>query len=137
MMMSLGLFVFSLPTLAYQDLQTRLSWRHPSSSRVGARPASQFVGLGDESMTLSGCLVPELGGDPNALATLQEMGDLGEAQPLVSGLGEILGDFVIDSMDITKKAFFEDGVARSTDFTLSMHRVDDPADAGENETFSL
>ena len=37
MMMSLGMFVFGLTTLAYQDMQRQTSWRHPGNSRVGTR----------------------------------------------------------------------------------------------------
>ena len=37
MMMSLGMFVFGLPTLAYQDMQRQTNWRHPGNSRVGTR----------------------------------------------------------------------------------------------------
>ena len=39
MMMALGMFVFSLETLAYQELQRQTDWRHPSSPRVGVQPA--------------------------------------------------------------------------------------------------
>ena len=39
MMMALGLFVFSLRTAAYQELQRVTNWRHPSNSRVGSTPA--------------------------------------------------------------------------------------------------
>lgn len=46
MMMSLGTFVFSLQTAAYQQLQRQMSWRHPASERVGARAARQYVGPG-------------------------------------------------------------------------------------------
>jgi phage protein U len=35
MMMALGLFVFSLRTASYQELQRVTNWRHPSNSRVG------------------------------------------------------------------------------------------------------
>ncbi len=45
MLMSLGMFVFSLPTLAYQDMQRQTAWRHPSNSRVGSRAAHQFAVL--------------------------------------------------------------------------------------------
>ena len=42
MMMVLGLFVFSLKTLPYRDMQHAVAWRHPASSRVRGyvRPAS-------------------------------------------------------------------------------------------------
>ncbi|MDG4344400.1 phage tail protein, partial [Pseudomonas aeruginosa] len=52
MMLSLGMFVFSLHTLAYQEFQRQTEWRHASSSRIGAQPARQFVGRGDDAITL-------------------------------------------------------------------------------------
>ena len=58
MMLSLGMFVFSLHTLAYQEFQRQTEWRHASSSRIGAQPARQFVGRGDDAITLPGVLLP-------------------------------------------------------------------------------
>ena len=56
MMMSLGMFVFGLTTLAYQDMQRANAWRHPSQARVGAMPARQYVGPGDETISLKGVM---------------------------------------------------------------------------------
>ena len=39
MMMALGMFVFSLETLAYQEFQRQTDWRHGSTSRIGSTPA--------------------------------------------------------------------------------------------------
>lgn len=58
----LGYFVFSLYTLAYQELQRQIAWRHASTSRVGARPTHQFLGPDEEQLTLSGVLLPEFAG---------------------------------------------------------------------------
>ncbi len=44
MMMALGLFVFSLRTAAYQELQRVTNWRHPSNSRIGSMNRTGFVG---------------------------------------------------------------------------------------------
>jgi phage protein U len=126
MLMSLGMFVFSLPTLAYQELARRQDWRHVGQSRVGARPSSQFAGPGDDKISLGGLLVPDVAGDPASLDTLAQMADAGDAYTLVTGLGVVLGDFVIDSLDRTGGDFFQDGVARKTDFRIDLHRVDDP-----------
>ena len=41
MMMILGMFVFSLPTLAYHELQRQTEWKHASTARVGLRDAHQ------------------------------------------------------------------------------------------------
>lgn len=124
-MMTWGLFAFEISNLAYQDLVRRASWRHGRTSRVGARPASQFLGPDDDALSLAGTQLPEFRGDPNAMAALREMGDAGEPQALVAGTGEVIGAYVLDSVDETQGEFYEDGVPRRTDFRLEFHRVDD------------
>lgn len=125
MMMALGLFVFGLHTVPYQQLQRQLQWRHPSNSRVGARPARQFAGRGDEIITLSGVLYPELTGGKISLAALEAMADEGLAWPLIEGTGLLYGLFVIEEQATTHTAFFPDGAPRKIEFTLKLARVDD------------
>lgn len=125
MMLALGLFVFQLDTLPYQEFQQRLAWRHPSNSRLGQRPARQFTGPDDEVITLRGTLLPELTGGSKSLDLLRYMGDSGEAWSLIEGTGRVYGFFVIESLDINKDHFFRDGAARRYDFTLSMARTGD------------
>lgn len=125
MMMALGMFVFSLPTLAYQELQRQTDWRHPSSSRVGTNPARQFAGRGDDAITLPGVLLPELAGSLLSLDVLRMMADTGKAWPLVEGTGRILGIWVIESISETKTLFFPDGAARRIEFSISLKRIDD------------
>jgi phage protein U len=125
MMMGYGQFVFSLPTLAYQDLQRQSAWRHPSNSRVGARPARQFLGPGEDTINLSGVVAPEFAGDVASLDQLREMADAGHAWPLVSGNGEVIGAFVIESLNETHTVFMQDGSARRIEFQIQLIRVDE------------
>ena len=125
MMMALGLFVFSLDTAPYSEFQRQVGWRHPGNSRVGRRPSHQFVGPDDETITLSGKLMPELTGGDLTLAALELMGDTGDAYTLIEGTGRYYGQFVIDSLDTKRTYFFQDGAARACDFTLKLTRVDD------------
>lgn len=111
MMAALGQFVFGLSTLAYNDLQRTQEWRHPSSSRVGDRPARQYVGQGDDKITLTGLQVPEFMGDR-------------KAYNLCTGTGEALGAWVIESLNTTRSVFIREGAARKVEFTLSLARVD-------------
>ncbi len=127
MMMSLGVFVFEIGTLPYQELRRRTDWRHASSSRVGARPAGQFVGPGEDRISLSGWIAPEVAGDPTSLDTLRDMADEGESYPLVDGAGNVLGAFVIDSVDESQSVFLQDGTPRKIEFGLDLHHVDDDA----------
>lgn len=125
MMLALGMFVFSLSTLAYQELQRQTEWRHPSSSRVGAAPARQFIGRGDDSITLPGILFPELAGSKLSLDALRLMANTGKAWPMIEGSGRIYGLWVIESLSETKTLFFRDGTPRRIEFTLSLKRIDD------------
>lgn len=125
MMMALGLFVFGLYTVPYQQLQRQMVWRHPSISRVGARPARQFVGPGDDLITLSGVLYPEITGGKVTLEALKAMADEGMAWPLIEGTGLFYGLFVIEEISQTDSVFFPDGAPRKIEFSLKLARTDD------------
>ena len=125
MMMALGMFVFSLRTAAYQELQRQTDWRHASNNRVGAAPARQFVGRGDDSITLPGIIFPELAGSALSLDALRLMANTGKAWPMVEGSGRIYGLWVIESLSETKTIFFSNGTPRRIEFTLSLKRTDD------------
>lgn len=125
MMMALGMFVFSLETLAYQEFQRQTEWRHGSTSRIGTNPARQYLGRGDDSITLPGVLLPALAGSQLSLDALRTMADTGKAWPLVEGTGKIYGTWIIESLSETRTLFFRDGQARRIEFTLSLKRIDD------------
>ncbi|KTS77820.1 oxidoreductase [Pseudomonas oryzihabitans] len=125
MMMALGTFVFSLHTLAYNELNRTTAYTHAVTKRVGAQPARQFVGKGDDSITLPGWLAPELAGSPTSLDLLRLMASTGSAWPLIEGSGRIYGLWVIESLNETKTIFFSDGTPRRIGFTLTLKRIDD------------
>lgn len=125
MMLTLGLFVFQLQTVPYQSLQRNVDYRWPSNSRVGQRPALQFLGVNEEKITLSGVLMPEITGGRISLLALHFMADEGKAWPLLEGTGTIYGMFVVNSISETHTEFFSDGSARSIEFSLTLTRVDE------------
>lgn len=125
MMMAIGFFVFGLHTAPYQQLQRQVSFRHPSASRVGARPARQFAGPGDDTITLSGVLYPEITGGKLTLEALKAMAAEGMAWPLIEGTGLVYGLFVIEDISETHSEFFPDGAPRKIEFALRLVRTDD------------
>ena len=134
-LMALGQFIFSLQTLPYDELKRSNSWRHPSNSRVGARAARQFVGVGDDTITLSGWIAPELTGKYSSISELRIMGDLGRPYALVAGTGEVFGQYVIESLNETGTLHYPDGTPRRIAFDLQITRVDDDQ-GGEHVTVS-
>jgi uncharacterized protein len=125
MMMTLGMFVFSLPTLAYQELQRKTDWKHPSTSRVGARNARQYTGKGDDTITLSGWIAPELTGSVYSLDALRLMADTGKSWILIAGTGRILGSYVITGMTEGRTVLGQDGDAGKIEFSITLERTDE------------
>lgn len=125
MLLAIGMFVFEVPNVLFDQLKRRRSWRHPTSERVGARAASQFAGVGDDTITLSGVLAPGVMGRKDALEDLAAMADQGRSWSVVDGDGFIYGAFVILDLDETKRELLENGQAVMIDFSVNLQRVDD------------
>ena len=133
MMLALGMFVFMRQTLPHQTMQRESDYRWPSNSRIGKRDAYQFLGVGEENMTLAGVLYPELTGGKLTMTTLRLMAEEGRAWPLLDGTGMIYGMYVISRVSETGSIFFADGTPRKIDFTLSLtgaHRMWSPSAPG-------
>ncbi|WP_197026528.1 phage tail protein [Hylemonella gracilis] len=117
------MFVFSLPTLAFQQLEHQIAWRHANNERVGARAASQFLGPGEEAITLTGLVLPGFG-KRLALDSLRFMADTGAGYVLVDGLGRIYGRFVIVELRQTGTVFNQLGQPSRIEFSIALRRVD-------------
>ncbi|MEG3166633.1 phage tail protein [Sphingomonas sp. LB3N6] len=126
-MMALGMFVFSLPTLAYQEMQRKSAWRHARSGRIGAIDATQFVGRENDTITLSGTAYAELMAGRVSIDELRDMAAKGEAWPLIDGTGRVYGAFVITGIDDGMREFFADGTPRKIDFTVDLLEIADAA----------
>jgi phage protein U len=125
-LLALGMFIFEVSSLAYEELQRRASWRHARAQRVGARDGTQFVGPGEETINLGGTVWAEICDGLASLDELRDMADAGEAYALVTGQGEVIGSYVIEGLDERHTELMADGRARVIDFSLSLLRVDDP-----------
>lgn len=121
-MLSLGLFVFGLDTIAYQELSRRTDWRHAANDRLGARAAYQFLGPGFDTISLPGVLMPELTGPNASLQQIRDMAETGDAYPLVQSDGSVIGPYMITAVDERKSLFLPGGGARKIDFVIELER---------------
>ena len=119
------MFPFSIPTAVYQQLQRSTNWRHPSNSRVGDMPAYQFIGRGEDTISLEGSIVPEFGSQMSITA-LRVMGDTGKAWPLISGTGKVFGLYHIDDLQETQTIFFPEEKKKKIEFSLKMTQAQKP-----------
>lgn len=125
MLAALGPFVFLLQTAPFQERRRSTSWRLPQQSRVGARPAVQFLGPGDETVQLSGVLMPEITGGTSTLEALRTMAAMGTAWPLIDAGGLVFGLYVLESIEETAGYIMDGGFAQRIEFSISLRRTDD------------
>lgn len=123
MMMVYGMFVFTLRTVPYQQLQHSQEWRHVKNERVNKSAAWQYIGPGDDNITLSGVLYPEITGGNLSLAALETIGFSGRPWPLIEGGGWIYGMYVMTRLERGKTEFDRYGQAKKIEFTISLSRA--------------
>lgn len=123
--MSFGMFVFSVSTTLYDQLQRRRSFAIARNQRIGARDATQFTGPGDETISLSGTAYSEMGDIEASMQEMANIGNEGNALPLVCANGTVYGTFIMTGLDEQQKMFWPDGSPRAINFNLDLLRVDD------------
>lgn len=125
-LMSWGDFVFDWRTsIAPNELSREQGWRHASQARVGDRPAHQYTGQDEETLSLPGQLYPELGADLHSLDTLRDIADTGAPQVLIDGTGRVWGWYVLEKLTEKRTYMLDDGTPLEIDFSLTLKRVDD------------
>jgi len=125
MLATLGGFVFELKTVPYQQLQRSNQWRWSENARTGRRPAAQYLGPGEDAITLSGSLYPELTGGSADLDTLRAMAGEGKSFTFIDGEGHIYGLWFIVSIRETRSVLDEYGSAKKIEFEIGLKRADD------------
>ena len=130
-MMALGEYHFSLSTAAYQDLTHSTTYRWQAQERLGRPPARQYLGPGEETITLRGVVHPHYKGGLGQIDRMRAEAGRGEPLLLSEGTGRILGRWVIRQIEETRRELEADGAPRRIEFRLDLARY------GEDENRSL
>lgn len=125
MMMVYGMFVFELRTLPHQQLQQNKSWRYVKNERINRSASWQYIGAGEDQITLSGVLYPEITGGEVSLTVLTTQAYTGRPWPLIDGTGQIYGMYVITGLQTTRSELDRYGKAKKIEFSISFQRCDE------------
>lgn len=120
MMMRLGDYTFSLATAAYNSLAQSKAYRWAAQERHGREAALQYLGPGEETVSLPGVVYPHFMGGVKQVDAMRAEADKGEPLLLVDGLGNVRGFWVVMSITETHKVLFQDGVPRRIEFALNL-----------------
>lgn len=126
-MMALGDYRFSLSTAAYQNLERTMSWRWAAVERVGGRPKQQYIGPGEETVSMDGSIYPAFRGGLGQIDRMRVEANKGEARLLVDGTGKVWGRYCITEIRETQTVFFSNGKPRKVDFAISLKHYGDDA----------
>lgn len=130
MLMSLGLFTFSLATAPFETLKRSTAQRWEAKNRIGRGAAYQWVGPGEDTINVDGTLMPELTGGPDNLDKLREMADSGKSWILTAGTGDVMGRWTIQDVQETRSHMLANGAPRKITFSLTLRRYWDDDEAG-------
>ena len=125
MMLALGFFVFMRKTLPFQQMNRSSDFNWKPNSRVGKHAAFQYLGPGDDSISISCELYPELTGGHASLDAIRLMALTGKSWPLIDGAGRIYGMYIINSVQENGSEYFNDGTPRKINFTLKLTQVEE------------
>ncbi|KRR21719.1 phage tail protein [Bradyrhizobium retamae] len=119
-LLALGAYRFAVSNGAYQKFDRTSSWRWPSTERIGMAPAPQYVGPGDDTITIDGVIFPHFRGGLRQIDQMRAQAGLGMPLPLVSGYGRYLGVYVIEKIRETQDVLMSDGAPRKIEFQIEL-----------------
>ncbi|MDG4877665.1 phage tail protein [Mesorhizobium sp. WSM4935] len=94
---------------------------------VGAMPPLEDVGVGSETLTISGRLIPSKLGGLGTLNILRNAQAAGTPQLVTRGDGSVFGFYVVQSVNDEHTFLDRDGVGQVVDITVKMQKAAAPA----------
>ena len=119
-LLTLGDYQFGMSTAAHDSLKRSKAYRWVTQARLGREPATQFVGPGSETISLSGSIYPHFRGGLGQIDAMRAEADAGEPLSLVDGRGNNLGQWCIQSISDTEKQFVGPGIPRCVNFSMTL-----------------
>lgn len=97
---------------------------------MGGLQPSEFMGEGEESLTLSGQLLPFKTGGLTELDVLDEMRRTGARFPVMRGDGKRLGTYAITDISERHRELMRDGVGFVVKYSVRLRKVQANYDGG-------
>lgn len=128
-MMQLGPIQFSIMGPVYDTFERSSDYRWATKERLKRRPAKQWIGIGDDKISVKGDVYPLF--DPigngkrvgvKTIELLRGYAEQGTPLMLVSGTGKKYGRFCILSINHTDSVLFNNGLPRKQSFTMELAR---------------
>ncbi|HCN44571.1 MAG TPA: phage tail protein [Pseudomonas sp.] len=111
-------FYFNLDTAGFQELKRSTRYNWAGQDRLTRTRAQQGVGIGEETITLTGVIYPALKSGIDQLKNLRSIGKRLKPLSLTTGHGDTLGAWCLTSISEEQSALLAGGIPRKQGFTL-------------------
>ncbi|WP_330926821.1 phage tail protein [Candidatus Sororendozoicomonas aggregata] len=129
-MLALGAYRFSINTAAHQRLQRTSQYRWQAQQRIGQKAVNQYLGPGNDRITLEGEILPHFKGGLRQVDAMRTEAGKGEAQILSDSAGTVWGKWCILTIEDTWSDLGPDGTPRRITFRLTLQEDGDDKLAG-------
>jgi phage protein U len=129
MLYALGPLDFEVAPFNTHEVERANSADFAAKDLVGRRKGHEFVGAGDERITMRGKLFPHKLGGLGALGILNALCDSGTPQMLMRGDGTPLGWFLVERVRESSSHLDGRGVGKMIEFEVELLRDDAPSAA--------
>lgn len=130
MLYQLGALTMQVQPFNVHEISREAGADFAAKDVMGAMRPREFMGEGDEAITLTGRLFPEKFGGLGGLSALDQMRRSGVPQILMRGDGAVLGWFLIEKITEKGEHLDAQGVGRMIEVAIGLVRAPGPAAAG-------
>lgn len=123
-LMGLGPFRFSLSTFSYDEIKRKAEARVEAVKIIGSRPSLHLAGLEVEKVTFKSVFHPmHLPGNTGLYQVAAMRASLGMSYSFVGnrvGIGDVLGRWLIQSVEETQTEIFVDGLGQAVEVEVEL-----------------
>lgn len=119
-MMKLGDYTFSLKNAAYTSSSRSSSYKWAEQARIGSNPHLQFTGVGADTLSLQGVVLPTYRGGLEQVVTMRAEAGNGKPLALTDSYGDLHGFWCITAITEKGSDFLPGGFPQKIEFTLEL-----------------
>ncbi|MBA1196036.1 phage tail protein [Pseudomonas plecoglossicida] len=118
-------YYFNMDTAGFDELRRQTGFRWAGQERLTRDIAQQAVGQGEDKLTIKGAIYPGFKGGIGQLNTLRTIGRRLQPLSLITGYGEVLGNWCLTNVDEDQGALLPGGIPRKQGFSLEFVKYGD------------
>ncbi|MGY6703167.1 phage tail protein [Roseinatronobacter sp.] len=123
MLYQIGTLTLDTRPFSADDVNRSASADFAVKPLIGAMQAREFMGEGDDTLTISGQLLPFKTGGLTELEVAHQFRKSGQRLPVMRGDGKMMGWFVIESIQERHSELMRDGVGFVVKHQIQLARV--------------